>query len=82
MKDTQNVTLSLPRTLLRRAKRLAADRETSVSALLAEALDREVDSVDRYAAARRRHLGALERGADLGTGGRVTWTRDSLHQRS
>ena len=33
--DTQNVTLSLPRDVLKRAKRLAADRETSVSALMA-----------------------------------------------
>ena len=29
--ETQNITLSLPRALLKRVKRLAADRDTSVS---------------------------------------------------
>lgn len=35
MAEAQNVTLSLPRALLKRAKRLAADEDTSVSALMA-----------------------------------------------
>src|SRR6185295_15165019 len=38
--DNQNITLSLPRQLLKRVKRVAADRDTSVSALMAEALGR------------------------------------------
>ena len=81
MKDTQNITLALPRALLKRAKRLAADRETSVSALMAEALAAAVDDEGRYAAARRRHVAGLATAADLGTRGRPSWTRDSLHQR-
>jgi hypothetical protein len=81
VKDTQNITLALPKALLKRAKRIAADRETSVSALLVEALAGAVDHVDRYQAARRRHLATLDSGRDLGTGGRRTWTRQSLHDR-
>ena len=81
MKDTQNVTLALPKALLKRAKRLAAERDTSVSALLADALAQTVDDVERYAAARRRHVAGLGRTTDLGTRGRSTWSRASLHER-
>ena len=81
MKETQNITLALPKALLKKARRLAADRETSVSALLAEALANAVDNVGRYETARRRHLAGLEKAADLGTSGRASWTRDALHER-
>lgn len=81
MKETQNVTLALPRALLKRAKRVAAEQDTSVSALLAAALARAVDDVERYGAAERRYVAALVRRADLGTRGRATWTRESLHER-
>jgi hypothetical protein len=79
--ETQNVTLSLPRALLKRAKRLAADRETSVSALMAEALARLADEDRRYSAARRRALAALKSARSLGTHGTRAWTRDELHER-
>lgn len=81
MSEIQNVTLSLPRELLRRVKRLAADRDTSVSALMTEALTRVADEDRRYAAARRRALAAMQSAKSLGTGGRRTWTRDDLHER-
>jgi hypothetical protein len=79
--DTQNVTLSLPRALLKRVKRVAADRETSVSALMAEALGRLADEDRRYAAARARALDALRSPRSLGTHGRRAWRRDDLHER-
>jgi hypothetical protein len=81
VKDTQNITLALPRVLLKRAKRVAAERETSVSALLADALAHAVDDVERYGAAERRYVGGLNRRSDLGTRGRAAWTRQSLHER-
>jgi len=79
--DSQNVTLSLSRELLKRAKRLAADRDTSVSALMAQALAQLADHDRRYSAARRRALAALAQARSLGTRGRATWTRDQLHER-
>ena len=81
MSETQNVTLSLSRELLKRVKRLAADRETSVSALMAEALSELADRDRRYSSARRRALAALAAARSLGTRGRATWTRDDLHER-
>ena len=81
MADNQNITLSLPRDLLKRVKRVAADRDTSVSALMTEALDRLTDEDRRYSAARRRALAALRSARALGTHGRRNWSRDELHER-
>jgi len=78
---TRNVTLSLPEDLLRRVKVLAAQRETSISRLLAEALAALVTREGGYAQAQRRHLALLRRGLNLGTRGRAPWTREALHER-
>jgi hypothetical protein len=79
--ENQNITLSVPRDLLKRVKRLAADRETSVSSLMTEALARLADEDRRYSAARKRALAALGSARSLGTRGGRTWTRDDLHER-
>ena len=77
--DKQNITLNLPRALLKRVKRLAADRDTSVSALMVEALGRLADEDRRYSSARKRALAAMRSPRSLGTGGRRSWSRDELH---
>jgi hypothetical protein len=79
--DNQNITLSVPRKLLKRVKRVAADRDTSVSALMTEALDRIADEDRRYTAARKGALAALRSARSLGTRGRRSWSRDELHER-
>ena len=79
--DNQNITLSVPRKLLKQAKRVAADRDTSVSALMTEALSRLADEDRRYSSARKRALAALKSARSLGTGGRRGWSRDELHER-
>jgi hypothetical protein len=79
--DKQNITLSLPKALLKRVKRVAADRDTSVSALMTQALDRLADEDRRYSAARKRAVVALTSARSLGTQGRRTWSRDELHER-
>ena len=79
--DNQNITLSLPRQLLKRVKRVAADRDTSVSGLMTESLVRLADEDRRYAAARKRSVAALRSPPSLGTDGRRTWSRDELHER-
>jgi len=77
----QNITLSLPEEDLREARVLAARRGTSVSQLLARMLRETVERETGYAAARERSLTLLHEGTDLGTSGRVTWSRDDLHER-
>jgi len=78
---TQNVTLALPKGVLTRVKVLAAERGTSISALLTGLLEKAVDDDDAFARARQRGLSALDRPADLGTGGRRPASRDELHER-
>ena len=79
--ETQNITLSIPKEVLRRVKLIAVQRGASVSGLLTQALEKLVQQEDAYAHAQRRHLQWLEHGADLGTDGRILSRRDELHER-
>ncbi|MCW5982072.1 MAG: hypothetical protein KIT09_28560 [Bryobacteraceae bacterium] len=78
---TRNVTLALPEELLRELKIVAARQDTSLSALLTRALHQIVDAEEGYEKARRSMLTDLKQGYQLGTGGKIGWTRDSLHER-
>lgn len=77
----QNITLSLPEEDLREARVLAARRGTSISQLLARMLRETVERETGYDAAKDHSLAILGEGMDLGTGGRMIWTRDDLHER-
>lgn len=79
--SSQNITLSLPVEDLRRARIVAAERGTSVSRLLAGLLRDLVERETGYARAKERSLALLAEGRDLGTGGRLRWSRDELHER-
>lgn len=81
MIEKQNVTLSLPKAILRKAKIIAIERDTSLSSLLADTLAELVEREDKYAMAKQRHLALLSRGIDLGTKGEIDWSRESLHER-
>ena len=61
-------------------KIVAAKRDTSISALLAETLTQIADEDEGYAEARDGMFEDLERGYDLGTRGSIAWGRDSLHE--
>jgi predicted transcriptional regulator len=78
---SRNLTLALPEDLVRRLKILAARQDTSISALLTATLSGLADLEEGYAEARDAMIGDMERGYDLGTRGRISWTRDSLHER-
>ncbi|MCP9485495.1 MAG: hypothetical protein MSC30_06520 [Gaiellaceae bacterium MAG52_C11] len=77
----RNVTLALPVDTLQRLRVLAAERGTSISRVLTETLDEILDRDSGYERARKRSLMNLERGWNLGTNGRIDWTRDDLHER-
>ena len=77
----RNITLALPEETLREVKIIAAKRGTSVLAMLREKLEALVTEESDYARAKREALAALEHGYNLGTQGKVSWTRDELHER-
>jgi hypothetical protein len=75
----QNVTISLSRQILKKAKILAARRETSISGLLAQEIESLVGEEDAYERAERQALALLDKGFHLG--GVIRATRDELHER-
>ena len=76
MRETQNVTLVLPKDILHKAKIIAIKQNSSLSNLLTQALIELVESQDGYEHARRRSLGMVRSGFDLGTRGNSTWKRE------
>lgn len=79
--DRQNVTLSLPKALLKRAKVFAAGEEKSLSRLIRESLEDKIRSFSGFRKAGERQTRLLRSGLDLGTNGRLAHDRDSLHAR-
>lgn len=78
----QNVTLSLPEPLLRKFRVYAAERNQSMTALMAQAIIKLMDEDDWREAAKRRIINRIHNANDWGTGGKITWTRDELYERT
>jgi len=81
MGTTQNVTLAIPKDILRKAKIIAVQRNTSLSGLLTQTLAELVSHQEGYEQALRRNLAMLKSGFDLGTQGNITWHREELYER-
>lgn len=76
---TRNLTVSLPEDLVVRAKVIAAKRDTSVSALVAEYLETLAAQDDDYALVWEREQHLMREGLDMRVG-EVTWSRDDVHE--
>ena len=74
----QNLTLSLDKDLIKKAKILAAHKETSITALLAAYIERMAVEDQVYKESKVKALKAMEKGLPFG-GKRVS--RESLHAR-
>lgn len=74
-----NITLKLDVELLRAVKVIAAERGTSVSALLAEKLAELTTKDEEYEKAMKRAIARMENGWDLGW--QKPKSRDELHER-
>lgn len=75
----QNVTVSLSREVLKKARILAARRETSISGLLAQEIESLVENEEAYAHAERQALELLEKGFRMG--GVIRASREDMHER-
>jgi len=80
--ERQNVTLSLPKALLKKAKTLAVKKDKSLSDLLRETLEEKVKEETGYQRAKNRQISLMEKGFDMGTKGKITISREELHERS
>ena len=75
----RNVTLTVDENLLREARKVALDRNTSVNQLVREFLEQLVRGQNgRKQAAERLKEMFRTSGAEVGP---ITWTRDDLHER-
>ena len=75
----KNVTLSIDEKVLREARRIAAQRSTSLNALVRQYLEELTQRESRAEEARRRILELCRASrAEVGT---RRWTRASLHER-
>jgi hypothetical protein len=77
--ERQNVTISLSRRTLKKARILAAQRETSISRLLAQQIEILVGRAEEYEQAKRQAMALLNQGFHMG--GVIHATRDELHER-
>jgi hypothetical protein len=74
-----NITLKLDAELVRKAKVVAAQKGTSVSALLAEKLKEAVSEDRDYQQAMKKALALMEQGSPMGW--QKPKSRDELHER-
>jgi hypothetical protein len=77
--EKQNITLSLSRETLRKARVLAAERGTSISGLLSEQIDEITAKNDSYERAKASALAMLRSG--FGFHGIEHRTREEIHDR-
>jgi hypothetical protein len=75
----QNLTISLDRQTIQKAKVIAARRSTSISGLLAHQVEVLVGEEEAYERAERRAMTLLDREFHLG--GAIRVSRDELHER-
>jgi hypothetical protein len=79
--EKQNVTLSLPKSLLKKAKTLAIMKDRSLSDLLKETLEEKVKRETGYQRAKDRQIALMKKGFDMGTKGKISTSREELHER-
>ncbi len=75
----QNITISLDKDLIRKARIIAVQRRISISGMLAEELKRIVDDTESYERAEAKALEHLDTGFRLGVG--IPVSREDLHER-
>ena len=77
--EKQNLTISLDRQTIRKARIVAARRSTSISGLLTRQIEILVGEEEAYERAERQAMTLLDQGFHLG--GVIRVTRDELHER-
>ena len=75
----QNLTISLDRKAIQKAKIIAARRSTSISGLLAHQIELLIGEEEAYERAERQAMTLLDQGFRLG--GVIRVSRDELHER-
>ncbi len=75
----QNITLSINKDLIRKVKILAAKKQTSISGMLSQELQKILQDSEEYELFKRKALINISQGFHLG--GKITVSRQELHER-
>lgn len=75
----QNITLSINKDLIRKAKILAAQKQTSISGMLSQELQKIIDDSEEYELFKRKALININQGFHLG--GKIAVSREEFHER-
>ena len=79
--ERQNITLSLPKEILKKGKMLAAKKGISLNELVRELLQMTAENEEGYRISADRQIKRMKGGIPLGTKGKISWERDELYQR-
>jgi len=79
--EKQNITLSLPREILKKGKMLAAKKGISLNELVRELLQMTAENEEGYRISGDRQIRRMKGGIPLGTKGKISWQRNELRQR-
>jgi len=79
--EYQNITLSIPKEILKKVKHIAVEKNTSVSGLLSQHLENIVARDDTYKKAKNHQMELMKKGFDLIGKDKALWTREDLHER-
>jgi hypothetical protein len=79
--EYQNITLSIPKDVLKKVKHIAIEKNTSVSGLLSQILVDIVNQETGYQRAKERQLEVMESGLEFGLFGKTEWSREDLYER-
>ena len=75
----QNITLSIDKELIKKARIIAAHRQTSISGMLSSELLKVIQMTEKYELAQLKAIDNLKKGFHLG-GGTIP-SREDLHER-
>lgn len=78
----RNLTLSLPYSVVRKAKEMAVREDRTLNSYVRTAIEEKIERTAGYAAARKRQQKRLAKGLTLGTRGGRPGARDELHERT
>ena len=79
--EMQNVTLRLPKDVVQQMRHLAVEKGISFSKLVQSYIENMMKREPEYERLKRQFSASLQRGFDLGTEGKASWTRQELHER-
>jgi predicted DNA-binding protein len=81
VEKSRNLTINLPEQLIHRLRVCAAIRNQSMTTVVKEAIERTLVEDSEREAAASRLIRRLQNAPDRGIGGKVSWTREELHER-